>query len=241
MKLHRFIINASLSGSLRIRDAELINQLRSVLRLKTGDTIIVCDGSMYEAHATITDIEKEFVELSLGEIRKNMAEPARKVILYLALLKNDHFELALQKATECGVAEIVPIMTDRVVKKGGKEDRWGKVLKEAAEQSGRGKVPLLHETKDFKEAVTHATLACSKTLFLDVEGAPLSAVSSGILQTDSIGLFVGPEGGWNGPELLYIDRTASEGKPLFRVNIGPTTLRAETAAIVGTYIAANQL
>lgn len=239
MKLHRFIINAALSSSIRIRDKELANQIQSVLRLKEGDRLIVCDGSMHEAEAIITSLGKDTVEISLGEIRRNTAEAERKVILYLSLLKGEHFEMSLEKATECGVAEIVPIITERTVKQGMREERAQKILKEAAEQSGRGKIPLLHAPRSLADAVAHAELANTVNFFFHETGEPLPMLRSVIQQGDSIGAFVGPEGGWSPAEIIFIERKIMEGKNFKVVTLGRRTLRAETAAIIATYDSVN--
>ncbi len=239
MKLHRFIINAALSSSIRIRDKELANQIQSVLRLKEGDRLVVCDGSMHEAEAIITSLGKDAVEISLGEIRRNTVEAERKVILYLSILKGEHFEMALEKATECGVAEIVPLITDRTVKQGVREDRAQKILKEAAEQSGRGKVPLLHAARSLSDGIQHAELANTVNFFFHETGEPLPMLRSVTLPTDSIGVFIGPEGGWSGQELVFVEKKIMEGRNLKVVTLGKRTLRAETAAIVATYDSVN--
>lgn len=239
MRLHRFIINAPLSSSLRIRDKEVANQLQNVLRLKEGDRLIVCDGSMHEAEAIVTSFGKDTVEISLGEIKRNTAEAPRKVILYLSVLKGEHFEMALEKATECGVAEIVPLITERTVKQGVREDRAQKILKEAAEQSGRGKVPMLHAARSLSDATLHAELANTTNFFYHEGGEPLDALRAVIAPEDSIGIFVGPEGGWSAPEILFIERKIMDGKNFKIVTLGKRVLRAETAAVVGTYNAVN--
>lgn len=239
MKLHRFIINAALSSSIRIRDKEVANQIQNVLRLKEGDRLIVCDGSMHEAEAIVTSLGKDTVEISLGEIRRNTAEASRKVIVYLSILKGEHFDMALEKATECGVSEIVPLITERTVKQGVREERAQKILKEAAEQSGRGKVPLLHAQRSLQDAVMHAELANTTNFFYHETGEPLDMLRSVIAPEDSIGIFVGPEGGWSAPEILFMERQLMDGKNFKIVTLGKRTLRAETAAVVGTYSAVN--
>lgn len=224
---------------MRIKDPALVKQTRSVLRLEAGDKIIVCDGNMHEAEALITNSTKELIELELGEIKKNDAEPERKVTLYIAQLKSDNLELAVEKTTECGVSEIIPIVSERTIKKSYKEERLQSIAKEAAEQSGRGMVPILRPGMEFKEAVQHAIHTAQHTLILHKDGPPIAQMTKPFGTTESIAIFIGPEGGWSTPEIVYAQKLSFEGGPISLASLGTGTLRAETAAIVSTYLTAR--
>src|SRR3989344_4947911 len=146
MKIHRFIGNFKIKiGALRINDEELLNQLRNVLKLKVGEKIILCDGRRNEGSAEIKEYGKDYVEVEIKEVGVNENEPEKQVILYCSILKRENFELVVQKATEIGIKEIVPIITERTVKLDIRKDRLEKIIREAAGQSGRGTVPVLHE------------------------------------------------------------------------------------------------
>ncbi|OGI98614.1 hypothetical protein A3H53_01195 [Candidatus Nomurabacteria bacterium RIFCSPLOWO2_02_FULL_40_10] len=232
MKIHRFIINKDLvEGRLEVVDNELFNQLKNVLRLGVGSKVSLADSKGREALAEIKGFKKGSIELQLQEAFRNDKEPAREVTLYCSVLKRENFELVVQKATEVGVKRIFPLVAERTVKLNLKMERLQKIIKEAAEQSGRAVVPILYEPVSFKGAVTHAK-ENSLNLFFDISGVSLKKNLGA--QKNSIGVFIGPEGGWTAKEL----ESARESK-FEIVSLGKLTLRAETAAIVASYIAVN--
>jgi 16S rRNA (uracil1498-N3)-methyltransferase len=113
-KLHRFIGPYQLGqGTMRLDNAELEHQMRSVLKLEPGETVIIGDGTGLEAQCRLLGYEKGAVLLQGLSVGRNPNELALRATLYCAVLKADHFELAAQKATEVGIAEIVPIVTTR--------------------------------------------------------------------------------------------------------------------------------
>ena len=231
MKLHRFIGNFDLSKKeMSINDTDFINQAKNVLRLKIGDKLILCDGNLKEAVAEIVNLNKEFAELKILETYKNKNEPEKNVILYCSILKKENFELAVQKAVEVGVKEIVPIITTRTVKLGLNKDRLEKIIKEAAEQSGRGFLPVLGEPINFDEALKSAK-ENGLNLFFQAGYPPLGHSMS---KFEKIGIFVGPEGGWTEGEIKIAQ---SNGFTI--VGLGKTILRAETAAAIASYLTVN--
>lgn len=227
-----------LHKNVRIHDEEFHNQIKNVLRLAEGNTIIVADGITHEAEATITGFDKDTVELTLGEIVKNEAEPTRRVVLYLSMLKNSNFELAIQKAVECGVGDIVPIVSDRTVKLRLNSVRMNRIIREAAEQCGRGAVPKLHESRELPDAISHAANN-DLNLILHPKGTTIPALASHLQSAYSIGVFVGPEGGWSDDEREIFEHRSTGDTRFFVASLGIQVLRAETAAIIGTYIAAH--
>lgn len=157
MRLNRFIGSFDLSKKeLSINDADFINQTRNVLRLKIGDELILCDGKMNEVKARSIEIGSSASKLKILEVYKNENEPENYVVLYCPILKKENFELAVQKAVEVGVKEIVPIITARTIKLGLNYERLSKIIKEAAEQSERGILPKLNEAVDFETVVVKA-------------------------------------------------------------------------------------
>ena len=244
MKRHRFIGPFDLTQtSLRLFETELVRQVSLVLKLKPGEEMVLCDGKGKEALVRLTSVEKKEITGEVVERMKNTNEPTRRVTLYCAVLKRENFELVVQKATEVGVAEIVPIITRRTVKTGLKLERLRQIAKEAAEQSGRGVVPVVHEAMSFSDAMKDAKRHESN-YFLDV-GAPLAGAlprGEGVGATDrvgtrpaptmkTVGLFVGPEGGWDPDEVAQAKRAGFTS-----ASLGSLVLRAETAAVVGTYL-----
>lgn len=232
MRLHRFIGNFNLSQKqIVINDIDFINQAKNVLRLKIGDKLILCDGNLNEAVAEIVNLNKEFAELKILETYKNKNEPENYVILYCPILKKENFEWAVQKAVEVGVKEIIPITTARTVKLGLNYERLNKIIKEAAEQSGRGILPVLRETVSFEKTVAEAKNKNEINLFFQPGYPPLG---HSMPKFKEIGVFVGPEGGWTEEE-----RKNAQSNGFTLVGLGNTILRAETAIIVASYLAVN--
>jgi len=227
MKVHRFYIEQELvAGVLNTSAPGLHNQVRNVLKLRAGEAVTLFNGRGTEAVAVIAEVGKEQVSFAISEIRKSASEPKRHARLYLAILKNEHFELAAQKAVECGVAEIIPVVTARTVKLALKLERVRKIMLEAAEQSGRGSVPVLAEAVPFAKALTGAKDK-AQNILCDGTGDTEMKISH-----ERVGIWIGPEGGFS-PEEVGAARAAG-----FTIaTLGSLTLRAETAAIIATYLA----
>lgn len=239
MATHRFIYKINLDKPhTRISDSILAKQLRSILRLKVGQKIQICDGEGNEAITEITKLTKKFVDIKILDRSRNENEPAKHIILYCSILKRSNFELVVQKTTEVGVSEIFPLLCKRTIKKNVRNDRLEKIIKEAAEQSGRGILPKLHKVQSFEEVMPSSKQNDVNLLF-DQNGKPLfnefKDITSEINHNKKIGIFIGPEGGWEDSEI----KLANENK--FKIiSLGKLTLRAETAAIIASYLI-NQL
>lgn len=233
MKIHRFIRDFDLSQDVvEITDEELINQIRKVLKLELGEKIILCNGKNDEITGELVDISKTLVRVR--KLQKNKSEKTnqKKVRLYLAILKKENFELAIQKAVECGVSEIQPMITERTIKTGLNEERLKKIILEACEQSGRSIVPTLLETINFKDALSRGALdsaslkSTEEKILFDKSGSEYRPDKNAA----SANIFVGPEGGFTENEISLAKQNS------FKIySLGPLTLRAETAAIVATY------
>lgn len=225
MRLHRFIGDFDLSRDIvDVSDSELANQIRNVLRLKPLDVVILSDGNGTEARATILECNKKFIELSIDEVSNPAREPNKSVTLYTALLKGENFELIAQKATELGIAKIVPIITTRTVKTGFNHERVEKIIKEASEQSGRTTVPELGEPIQFLDVMKE--INPKESVLFDLSGNKLESMEAKKLRS----LFIGPEGGFTDEEVALAKKS---GVPI--ASLGELTLRGETAAIVATY------
>ncbi len=240
MKLHRFIGNFSAIGGsayggdltqdeLVIHEPEFVHQLHTVLRLQKNEELILCDGKGHEARAKILAIDKKFVRVAILSRETIAREPRRQVIAYVAIIKRELFDLIVQKLTEVGVAEIVPIITRRTVKLAIKESRLNSIIREAAEQSGRTTLPLLHAHMEFKKALEHAA-ANKNNFFFDVSGEARFVIQGA---SSRVGIFIGPEGGWEDEEVQ-----AAKDAGCTIASLGSLTLRAETAAIVASYLVA---
>ncbi|MEK7507546.1 MAG: RsmE family RNA methyltransferase [Patescibacteria group bacterium] len=228
MRLHRFFGNFDLRKErFAVSDRELINQWRNVLRFEIGSELVLCDGKLNEALARIISFDKNSAEIEILGISKNESEPKRSVALYVSILKGEHAEIVAEKATEIGVSEIVPIISERTVKQSVRPERLLKVIREAAEQSGRGVIPTLHEPLPLMLALRQASVY-DTNFFLHYSGDDISNFAGKNFHT--AGVFVGPEGGWTGAEIALAKKSDFK-----IVTLGNLTLRAETAAIVGVY------
>lgn len=223
MRLHRFIGPFDLSRkSISVTDPEFLNQWRNVLRLRTGDSVILCDGNGTEAEARIERADRDEFVLSPSALRKLDSEPERSITLYASLLKRENFELVAQKATELGITRIIPVISERTVKTGLQRERLERIIREAAEQSGRGIVPELQEALSFEEAVTTAP---KDSILFDLSGESVPAT----LGTTAV--FIGPEGGFSEKEVAL-----AQEHGMRVMSLGTRTLRAETAALVVSYL-----
>lgn len=227
-KIHRFIGDFNLNSDvLVIRDKERVNHMCNVLKLFEGERICLCDGSGNEADARIKSYKKDFIEIQIVSRYCNIVEPTSEVTLFIAILKNDHFELVVQKASEIGVSHIVPILTEHTVKQGVNIERLLKIATEAAELSGRGRIPTIRNSMPFNKAIEYTRTSSDLVYFFDTAGNAIQKDES----KKKISLFVGPEGGWGDEERII----ASDAGCVF-ISLGPRTLRGETAAIIASYL-----
>lgn len=238
MTLHRFFLprGSVRDGSVTFPD-EAARQLRSVLRLRSGDCVVVLDGSGLE-YVTSLNVHGRHVTGAVEYERRNEAEPRREVILYQGVLKGAKLELVLQKCTEVGIAGFVPVITARSVAgepSASKQRRYEAIVREAAEQCGRGRIPAVHQPLPWEAALRQASLDGS--IVVPWEGEVNAAIRDLTLSPEgSVALFVGPEGGLTAEEV-----EAARSCNARVVSLGRRILRAETAAIVGATLLLDRL
>ena len=252
--MHRFFVPPGLIKTIGIEvplPKELAHQVRDVIRLDIGEQLLLLDNSGDEVLATVARINKTSVEVYLLERRPGKREPAVRIILCQGMLKSTRFEWILEKGTELGVSVFSPIICRRSMAGlegtgSSKIQRWQRIIQEAAEQSGRSRLPELLPIRSLVDALSHIpqdTLAImpweeeqSLTLHDVLNPASRSTratlavalpMESRTLQTPTtIVLFIGPEGG------LVADEVALAQKHGVQVvTLGARILRAETAAI----------
>lgn len=201
------------------------------LRMKAGETIEVCDISKREYTCKITEVG-ETVFADVTDERLSDTEPPYKAILYQALVKGDKFDTVVQKAVECGVYKIIPVLCDRCVvrldKKSAakKAERWQRIALEAAKQCGRSIIPEIGELHTFKEAIEAASKADVPLFCYEDEKAYTLPYALKDKATNSeISIFIGSEGGFSPAEAEY---AASMG--MKNVGLGKRILRTETAS-----------
>ncbi len=231
MRLHRFFGNFDLDkGDIKTSDEALVHQLRNVLRLEPGDEVLLLDGSGREGLASIGALSKTHASFKILGVRKTEAEPEVEITLYMSLVKRGNFEDAARSAVQTGVSRIAPIETKWTVKEGLKEERLGKILKESAEQSGRGRLPVLTEVGVFEKAIEDAKDNDLNIFFNKGEGL-LTKKDLPAEKPKRVGIFIGPEGGWSDEEI-----GTAKNNDFIMAGLGDLVLRSETAAAVAPFL-----
>ena len=217
-------------GEITMSNKDIYHQIVRVLRRREGDVVEMLDNSGFEYRCVIQNIGKSDLTLSVESKELNPAEPEIYVTLYQSLLKKDKMEWVLEKCTEIGVSSFVPVLSEHSVKLGINIDRARKILKEATEQCGRGKIPELSEAMSFEKAAAQAGSSGALNIFLhEASENILAGLERG--EFKNINLFVGPEGGFSESEVNIA------GENNFKIiSISQRVLRAETAAIAGSFL-----
>jgi 16S rRNA (uracil1498-N3)-methyltransferase len=233
MARRRFFVNAIHRGRAELTGDEAAHLTR-VLRVEAGQQYEISDNR----RAYLAEVESARKNQVVFRIMEVFApEPSGiEVTILAALIKFDRFELLIEKATELGVAAIVPVRTVRsehgLEKAALKRiERWRRIAIEASEQSRRTHLPHICDAIDFREALSREA---SVRLFLDEdrEAAPiLRALSEARSPEDTIAILAGPEGGWTGDE-----REAAIAAGWIQASLGGRVLRAETACMAAIAI-----
>ena len=235
---HRFFVPPEwlAGGAVTIAGAQA-HQIGRVLRMRPGDHVVVLDDSGWEFDVRLLTVQPELVRGEVMSRQPAAGEPHTRITLYQGMLKRDRFEFVLQKGTELGIAEFVPLVTARTVAldreaPGKKHARWQAIIQEAAEQSRRGRRPALRPAMAFAQACEEAS-RCAGLKVLPWEEESRTSLRSVLRAAGPAGpgaavrLFVGPEGGFTQEEV-----DLAQGCGLQPVTLGRRILRAETAGLV---------
>src|SRR5690606_17305584 len=207
-------------------DAERSHYVARVLRARPGSALVVFDGHGGEYDATVRAVSKHAVTLAVGSWRPDERESPLEVRLLQGVSRGERMDWVVQKATELGVARIMPVITEFSVvrlepeRAGRRLAHWRKIAQGACEQCGRNRVPAIEPPASFAALVGEASDA---TRILLEPGAPhtLAAIERGPVE-----LLIGPEGGLSAGER---EQALAAG---FRpCSLGPRVLRTETAAV----------
>ena len=227
MRLHRFYIppnTIKLQHDFWLHDTPLLHQWNRVLRYQVNQQVVLFDGVETERLYKILEITPNEAHLLLvTDFDRQL--PARDVYLLWTLLKNDKNNWVLQKATELGVSHFVPLLSERSEKTGFDVERAMKIIVEAAEQCGRSDIPTVRDPMLVTTALD--TIGATVPLFICEQGN-----ESADHKLDSLGVLIGPEGGWSDQE-----KALFKTHELQHIGLGAFTLRAETAAITAASIA----
>ncbi len=231
--MHRFFVDGPLFAGATVQVNALAQQLAHVLRMQVGDEIVLLDGSGQEYHSRIAQLDRRAAAVEVLGAQTCLAEPRQTLTLYQCSLKQDKFEWVLQKGTELGASRFVPVISERSIVRPaaallGKYLRWQAIVREAAEQCGRARVPQIAPPCEWREAVAEA----HGLRLLPWEGAQAestlhASATKGIAKLCSdVSILIGPEGGITGTEAGL---ASAQGWQI--VSLGPRILRAETAAL----------
>lgn len=233
--MYHFFVSPEECGSDTIMIAgDDYNHIRNVLRLRIGDPIAVSDGIEREYLCRIEAYEDQKVVARIEDVCGNNAELQTELVLYQGYPKSDKLEMIIQKAVELGAARIVPVMTRRTVvkldeKKAGKRvERLNAIAQSAAKQSGRTVVPVVDRVMTFSEALKDASEL--EMILIPYENAEGIAHSKEVIHNASnkrsVGIFIGPEGGFEEREVEDAMAIGAEC-----ITLGHRILRTETAGM----------
>ncbi|MBI5632734.1 MAG: 16S rRNA (uracil(1498)-N(3))-methyltransferase [Nitrospirae bacterium] len=211
---------------------EKAHYISAVLRCKIHDPLIVTDSTGTAYSAQISAITKKLAAIEILEPFNQDNESPLDIVLVQGLLKGEKMDLVIQKATELGVKEIAPVVTERSqVRETRKLQRWQKIAEEASRQCGRNMIPLIHEPAAYEAAL--AGQDRGRGIICWEKGqAPFSAAADAFKGEKKIVLCIGPEGGFSEKEV----KTA-KGCGLTIASLGRRILRAETAALTAVALA----
>lgn len=225
-----FLPSAKIADKSLTIEGEKAHYLLSVLRCRKGDNFIVFDGRGTCFLSLIREIGKRRATADVLEIFPCNLESPLRSILVQGILRGEKMDIVIQKTTELGISEVVPAITERSqLRDTRRVARWRKIAEEAARQSGRSMVPVVHEPVELRNFLTSTALQSTLQgfIFYEEEGMTLSEVVSSLIpHPSSLLVIIGPEGGFSKEEV-----TCAEERGLKAVSLGKRVLRAETAAI----------
>lgn len=206
-----------------------------VLRMSAGDFAVLCDGHKNDYLARFAGMKDGECIFDILEKSANLAEPGVRVRLFQAFPKGDKMDFIVQKAVECGVSEIVPMMTKRCVSRPDEKslpkklERWRKIALEAAKQCGRGIIPTVSAPVTLRQAAETCPESDTKLFFYECADVPLKKAVSGF--SENVDVIIGSEGGFDKSEAEMM-----VAKGFAEVSLGKRILRCETAPIAALSI-----
>jgi 16S rRNA (uracil1498-N3)-methyltransferase len=232
MARRRFFVDAVHGGRAQIAGEEA-HHLSRVLRVEPGQRFEISDNqNVYLAE--VESARKDLVSFAIVE-QIAAGAPVVRMALLTSLIKFEHFEWMIEKATELGVERMIPVEAERSEKglaaaAQKRSTRWNRIAREASEQSRRARLPLIGAAVKLTDALREQ--ADYQYVLEEAGASPILSVVPEARQTaDRVALLAGPEGGWTERERAEI---AAAGWAA--VSLGPQILRAETAAIAGLSI-----
>ena len=234
--MHQFFVDSSqiLDKKIIITGSD-VNHIKNVLRLEPGDWVVACDGAGRDYVSRIRSLEVDRIILQVEKVQDTGTELPVHITLFQGLPKKDKMELIIQKAVELGVYEIVPVRMKRCVAKleeqkkiRKKLERWRAIAEAAAKQCDRGIIPVVHAPVTMEQAFDIAEgIEYNMIPYELQDGMEASRETvSEACKHDTVGIFIGPEGGFEAEE---VDRAIA--KQIHPLSLGKRILRTETAGM----------
>lgn len=231
---HFFVTPSQVGNGYIFIEGQDVNHMKNVLRMKPGEELTVSDGDNRKFLCAVDRYEEGQAVLKICREEMSDTELASRICLFQGLPKQDKMELIVQKAVELGVSQVVPVMTRRSVvrldekKAARKVERWQSIAGSASKQAGRGYIPKVAPVAGFREALRQAS--AMDVLLIPYELAEgmqeTKRVISSIVPGQSVGVFIGPEGGFEREEVeLAVEAGAVP------ITLGRRILRTETAGL----------
>ncbi len=228
MEIPRFFVslNSKIEDKINIQKEENMH-LFSVLRLRVGDRIDVClnDDNIY--HCELVEVSKKQSVAKIINIEKTPPKNA-SIVLFMALIKAERMDWAMQKCTELGVDKIIPFESAfcTVKDKGNKIDRLNRIAVSASKQSGRVNLPQISRTLNFDEMLQELHNYSQIILAYEKDNTNAKNVLSQLDKNKNIAIIIGSEGGFSESEVEKIKSTGA-----LLISLGENILRAETACV----------
>ena len=232
--MYQFFVEPSqIQGNRIVITGSDVNHIKNVLRMKPGEKIRVCTRSGQNYFCSISDITESFVRADILEKEAESTELPCRIYLFQGLPKNDKMEWIIQKTVELGVYEVIPVaMKNCVVKLDEKKaqskcKRWQAIAESAAKQSKRTVIPQIQMPLSWKQALEEAKeLDVVLVPYENERGMEATReIFRSIPEGASIGVMIGPEGGFSPEEIAQLD------KDMHRISLGRRILRTETAGM----------
>lgn len=216
-----------------------VNHIKNVLRLQVGEKISVSNKNETEYICTIDQVLNDLIRARIVDYNRDFGELSTKITLYQGFPKSDKFELIIQKVVELGACTIVPVITQRTIvkldekKEAKKIERYNAIAEAAAKQSKRGIIPTVTNVISFKEAIKQCKeLSMNIIPYEEAIGIEnTKEIVKNIKGKESLGIFIGPEGGFSKEEI-----TLAMDSGVIPITLGHRILRTETAPITAMSI-----
>ncbi len=233
--MHHFFVPEEnlLDGRIIIRGDD-VNHIRNVLRMTLGEKLAISCGKGVEYMCAVEELQEDAITARILEEHATESELPVSITLFQSLPKSDKMEFVIQKAIELGVSRVVPVRTKRCVvklderKEEKKLARWQAIAEAAAKQSGRGIIPEIQRIADFEQALQMAAQYDTVLIPYELYGDMPESVAAvqRAAEGRSVGIFIGPEGGFERGE---VEQAVNGGA--VPISLGKRILRTETAGL----------